>query len=260
MGYSIVEGMSVAFSGSTERHFLVTGLSTIAFVAVFLFGGRIYPLRAIIRNQTTLLGISAGVSLAYVFVHVIPELSGARQAFVESTSLPVKFEGMIVYFLALVGYLVFYTVDHLSARARRALVDGERPPDYDLKLVGFSAYVCLISYLLVNNLDTEPLSTELYALAMAIHFLAFDHGFREVGEESYRRRGCRLLAAGAVLGWVLGWTFVLPRDVLALMLSFLSGGIIVNAAIGELESNETRNPWPLIAGSLVYSAILIPLR
>ena len=82
---------------------LETGAATLAFVAVFLFGGRLRPMRAVMRSPRSLLSFSAGISLAYVFVHLMPELSGARETFVRSTTLPVRFDGMVVYVAALLG-------------------------------------------------------------------------------------------------------------------------------------------------------------
>jgi hypothetical protein len=238
---------------------LETGAATLVFSLVFLFGGRFYPGRLVTRNQGNLLSASAGISLAYVFVHMMPELAGARQNFVKWTSLPTVFDGMVVYVLALVGFLVFFGLDRFSKRARLARAEGDIP-DFGIKVVGFAAYVGLVSYLLVNNLDDSALASATYAVAMAVHFLTFDHGFREEAGGGYQRRGHLLLAAAAPIGWGLGLLFALPQDVLALMLGFLSGGVIVNSMITELPSGETGRFWPFIAGSIAYSLILVQLR
>ena len=55
-----------------------TGAAALLFDAVFLVGGRVHPLRALVRDCRTLISFSAGMSAAYVFVHLMPEMSGAR--------------------------------------------------------------------------------------------------------------------------------------------------------------------------------------
>jgi hypothetical protein len=236
-----------------------TGAATLVFSAVFLWGGRFYPGRLLTRNQGNLLSASAGISLAYVFVHMMPELAGARQTFIKWTAMPKVFDGMVVYFLALVGFLFFFGLDRFSKRARQALAAGDIP-DFNVKVIGFAAYVGLVAYLLVNNLENSALAEATYAVAMAVHFLTFDHGFREEPGGTYQKRGQFLLALAAPVGWGLGLLFSLPQDILALMLGFLSGGVIVNSMITELPTEDTGKMWPFLSGSIVYSLILVTLR
>ncbi len=239
---------------------LETGVAAAVFAAVFMAGGRLYPLRGVIKDQRSVLSASSGVAVAYVFVHVLPELSGARETFIASTSLPTQLDGMVVYVFALVGFLFFYSLDHLSRVARQAVGEGRRRvPNVNIKVGSFAAYVCLISYLLVNNLENSPLASALYAVAMAVHFLTFDHAFREEDGDGYRRRGHYILAAAALAGWSVGLLVALPRDVLALMLGFLSGGVLVNSAIVELPSDKGGRLVPFLAGSILYTMVLVPL-
>ncbi len=239
---------------------LETGGAAMAFAAVFLLGGRIRPLSIIIRNPRTLLSFSSGVAMAYVFAHVMPELEGARQTFIKFTSMPVINEGRAIYFFALVGFLTFYSLDHLSAVARKAAAEGRPAPNLSVKVLSFAGYVFLIAYLLVDNLEESPTDIALYALAMGVHFLTFDHTFREEPGDGYARRGHYYLAAAAVLGWGMGWLIALPRDILALMLGFLSGGVIMNSATDELPKEKTGEILPFIAGAVSYALILIPLK
>jgi hypothetical protein len=235
-----------------------TGAATLVFTGVFLFGGHFYPIHVVTRDRRTMVSVSAGVSLAYVFIHLMPELAGARLTFVSSTSIPTRFNGMIVYLLGLVGFLVFFSLDHFSKRARAEAAEGD-VSDFKIKVAGFAGYVCLVSYLLVNNLDNSALASTAYAVAMGVHFLTFDHGFREEPAGAYARRGHLFLAAAAPAGWGLGLSFALPQDILALMLGFLSGGVIVNSMVAELPSSKNGSLIPFLIGSVAYSAILIPL-
>ena len=106
-----------------------------------------HPLRLFTADRRSAVSFGAGMSVAYVFVHVLPELQEARHTLAEAVEL--RFEGMAIYFLAMVGFLCFYGLDHLRTRA------GE---SYRIHLAGFAAYVSLVAYLLVRNLEETPWS------------------------------------------------------------------------------------------------------
>jgi hypothetical protein len=109
---------------------------------------------------------------------------------------------MAVYFAALIGFLTFYGLEHRRPRLRRrtgkAGQDGQR---FRIYLSGFAAYVALMAYLLVHNLETSPASIALYALAINFHFLAVDHALRHEYGAVYERVGRFVLAAMSLLGW-----------------------------------------------------------
>ena len=56
---------------------LVTGAGALFLALVFLFGGRVRPLRPLFRDDRSLISFGSGMSMAYVFVHLMPELSSA---------------------------------------------------------------------------------------------------------------------------------------------------------------------------------------
>ena len=228
-------------------------------MATFLVGGRVHPLRALVRDRRSIISFGAGMSIAYVFVHLMPELHSVRGAFAESVSAPLPYEGMAIYFLALVGFLVFYGLDHLRAHLREPAGEEQTGLAFKLHVGGFAAYVLLVAYLLVHNLEETPASTALYALAIAIHFLGVDHALREEHGAAYDRIGRFVLAGMSMLGWGAGLLFALPHYVLALLVSFISGAIIMNSTIMELPSEKDGRFLPFMAGGVVYGLILLPL-
>lgn len=239
--------------------FLETGAAALLFIVTFLMGGRVHPFRTLVRDRRSIVSFGAGMSIAYVFVHLMPELHGVRGAFVESMSLSLPYEGMSIYFFALVGFLVFYGLDHLRARIRRTTEAEPFGPAFRLHVGGFAAYVWLMSYLLVHNLGETTASTALYALAIALHFLGVDHALREEHGIAYEKVGRFLLAAMALLGWGMGLLFSLPHYVLALLVAFVSGAIIMNSTIMELPSEKDGRFVPLLSGGLIYGLMLLVL-
>ncbi|MDP3584748.1 MAG: hypothetical protein Q8R61_06470 [Thiobacillus sp.] len=236
-----------------------TGLAALLFAATFLVGGRVHPFRSLVRDRRSVVSFGAGMSAAYVFVHLLPELSEVRHHFVESVDAPLRFEGMGVYFLALVGFLVFYGLDHLRAQLRKPLAGEHSALSFRLHVGGFAAYAGLVSYLLVNSLGETSTSTALYAVAIAFHFLSVEYALRREYGAAFERSGRFVLAGMSILGWAVGLLFAMPPYVLALLVAFLSGAIIMNSLIMELPSDQDGRFLPFVAGGVAYGLLLLPL-
>jgi hypothetical protein len=239
--------------------YLTTGAAALLFAGIFLVGGHVHPLRVIIRDRRTIVSFCAGMAMAYVFVHVMPELHGARTSFTASVASDLPFEGTGVYLLALVGFLVFYGLDHLRRHLSEEGAEGEEAQAYRVQLGGFAAYVLMVAYLLVHNLEDTPVSLTLFAVAMSCHFLTIDHSLRDEHGADYVRSGRFVLAGMAVLGWGAGVAFALPTYLVALSVAFISGAVIMNSAIMELPPGKDGRFLPFLAGGLLYGLILLPL-
>ncbi|PSQ49687.1 hypothetical protein BRD15_02920, partial [Halobacteriales archaeon SW_6_65_15] len=90
----------------------------VALAAVHLFAENLH-LRAVPRSYW--LSGAGGVSVAYVFVHVLPELQ-AHQSTFEGATTAVEILEHHVYLLALVGFTVFYGLEQLVQRSRDSAV------------------------------------------------------------------------------------------------------------------------------------------
>jgi hypothetical protein len=237
---------------------LETGIVALLFSATFLVGERVHPFRGFIRDRRSVVSFGAGMAVAYVFVYLMPELHSVRSSFAEAVSTPLPYKGMVVYFLALVGFLVFYGIDNLRTRLGETAGQG-LGLEFKLHIGGFAAYVCLIGYLLVDNLEETLLSTVLYATAIVFHFVAVDHALREEHGGTYQRTGRFILAGACMFGWGLGLVIALPRHMLSLLTAFISGAIIINSAIMELPGERDGRFLPFMTGGIVYGLILVPL-
>lgn len=235
-----------------------SAVAALVFAAVFLWGDR-FALRALVHDEPTVVSFGAGTSAAYVFVHVMPELNEVRNAFAVAIGVPLRFGGMIIYFVALVGFLAFYSLDHLRRRMPKKGTDSEPiGMAFAVHIGGFAAYVGLMAYLLVHNLEETPVSLALYAAAIALHFVGIDHALRDEHGAQYSRIGARVLAGSAITGWGIGLVCPLPKYAIALMVAFISGAIIVNSMVMELSSDKAGRFLPFVVGGL-YALILIPL-
>ena len=113
--------MSVDLAGEGT---LATGAAALLFAATFLVGGRVPPLRSLGSDRRSTLSFGAGMSVAYVFVHLMPELHEIRDAFAASVPVPLRYQDMAIYYVALVGSLVFYGLDRMRARLRKGAEGG----------------------------------------------------------------------------------------------------------------------------------------
>jgi hypothetical protein len=238
---------------------LQTGAVALLFAATFLFGERVHPLRSLVRDRRSMVSVGAGMSAAYVFVHLMPELHGVRRAFAQSVSAALRYEGMAIYFLALVGFLVFYGLDHLRAHLRKSTEAERNGMAFKIHVGGFAAYAGLMAYLLVHSLEDTTWSATLYAVAITVHFLGVDHSLREEHGAAYERVGRFVLAGMCLIGWGVGLLFALPPYVLALLVAFVSGSIIMNSLIIELPSEKDGRFLPFMAGGIMYGLVLLPL-
>jgi hypothetical protein len=240
---------------------LETLTAVLAFAAVFLFGWRLQ----ITRKGWRRAGLSAasGASVAYVFVHLLPDLSEAGETFVSTAaSQVVLFPRSHVYLAALAGFIVFYGLEHMVMRSR-ATEGGEAANIHSgkfafrLQIGGFAAYAMLVSDGVVRGTGLAQASLTLYTVAMGLHFLSVDHAlFREHGA-LYLRRG-RFILAGAVLaGWVCGQLLEIPRPLLCSLLGIVAGGVIMNGAIMELPREKEGRFWPFVLGAVAYAAIIL---
>ena len=235
------------------------------FAAIFACGARIKLPGRLASHQRRLLSFSAGISVAYVFVHLLPEVEVARAVLVRSTmDWSVQLPAYIVSVTALAGFMFFYGVECLIARSRTGSnrIDdaaGSGGPDYRLHIGIFAIYAAMVSYLRINAIEQGEAPVLLFALAMGTHFLTIDHGLRREYPASYPRNGHFVLAGAPIIGWALGVAGEVPKLLTILLLALLSGAIIAISLIEELPRENEGRFWAFLAGGVLYAALLVPL-
>ncbi|MCA3640386.1 MAG: hypothetical protein IOC63_00805 [Methylobacterium sp.] len=235
-----------------------TGAAMLVLTLTILIGSRLHLFGPLAKHQRSVISFSAGLSAAYVLLYAIPELCESRHDFASTVGVNLLFEGKVIYFLALVGFLTFYGLEHLRRRPKE-FSPSTSNPNYRLQISSFAVYIGMMSYLLVYNSTEKSLSIALYSIAIAFHFLALDHSLsREFGAR-YQRHGRYLLSGVCVVGWILGVFLPLPQYVLALLMAFVSGAVIMNSTILELPTEKEGRFFPFMAGGVIYGLILLPL-
>lgn len=240
-------------------------MPTLSFVAacclasIHIFAGRLHGLDRIPRNRW--LSFGSGVSIAYVFVHLLPELEEGQAAFTTASSF-VAFLDYHVYLIALTGFALFYGLERLAHRSQsRETVAGAKTMTSEsvfwVHIGLFGLYNALIGYLLIHQPDSAPVEVALFALAMALHFLVNDYGLRHHHHAAYRRIGRWVLAAGVLVGWALGTAITFTEIVLAVPIAFVGGGILLNVIKEELPEKRESRFWAFALGAGGYTILLL---
>ncbi|MEN9518253.1 MAG: hypothetical protein RLZZ381_841 [Cyanobacteriota bacterium] len=238
----------------------LSGLFAIALALIHLFAGKLRFLETTPRNIW--LSFASGVSVAYVFVHILPELSQAQETVTGAVGEALSFLEHHVYLLALLGLAIFYGLERAAIVSRqRNQKEGKGDVTeigvFWLHIVSFAFYNALIGYLLLHREEAGVLSLFFFFLAMALHFVVNDFGLRENHKHVYHKLGRWILAAAIIVGWAIGVGSELSPAAIALLFAFLAGGVILNVLKEELPEERQSRFWAFALGSGIYAVLLL---
>ena len=237
----------------------LAGLLALGLAAVHLFASKLRFLDVDPRSRW--LSMAGGAAVAYVFLHLFPELALAQESFEESGPLDTGHE---IYLLAMVGLAAFYGLERAAKfsrheRRKAGEEDVPGPGVFWLHVVSFALYNALVGYLLLHREDPTRRGLFLFFLAMALHFLVNDYGLRKDHRGAYDRSGRWILSAAVLLGWGIGTQVEIGELPLALLFAFLAGGIVLNVLKEELPAERESRFSAFILGAGGYAAILLLL-
>lgn len=212
------------------------------------------------------ISFSAGASVAYVFVHVLPEIgiyqeqitghSGHHQA--------VSFFNQPLYLTALGGLCFLYLLDTIEAgfydKASNKLKRHKYyMPIFTARSLIYIIYNFMIAYIVTERPGRGLINITLISIALVLHFIVFNTGFREVYEELYDRY-IRWLGIVALLsGWILGVMLDLPDVITVTVFSLIGGMITYTALKSELPLTDHKEPFHFLAGAFLYAFIILAI-
>lgn len=230
---------------------------------VHTFAGKLRFLKGIPRNRW--LSAAGGVSVAYVFLHLLPELAEGQEHIRAAAGSAPGLAGRHVYLVALAGLAVFYGLDRMALRSRRERRHGDGEDArtsrgvFWIHIGSFAVYNALVGYLLVHREDQSPGALALYCVAIALHFFVNDSGLRAHHKAQYDREGRWIVAAAVLLGWGVGAATEISEAVVAALIAFLGGGIILNVLKEELPEERQSRFGALALGMAGYAALLLAI-
>jgi hypothetical protein len=246
------------------RPLLTLGIALL-FAAIYLVGGR----ASRVLGESGLRrfhSFAAGISVSYVFVYIMPELHTIREAHIHSQDDYIQrvFPAYSVYLSAMVGFMIFYGLENMTALARRnprqadTRQDGHDPGRHWVHIGGFALYTWLIAFQ-IGRMSKGVVSLSVFALAMGLHIAPIANRLRGEHSSVYEHRGAILLALASLVGWACGQTLNLPGPIVLDMAAIVAGGVIVNTAIAELPKEREASFWSFCFGAVAYTALLLTL-
>lgn len=238
---------------------LLTAILAAGMALAHLFSYKLLFLQGIPRSPW--LSMAGGISVAYVFLHILPEL-GVRQGEIEETGglLGLVFLEHHVYIMALLGLALFYGLERAAKAQQRPSRGGgykSAAGVFWLHIASFSVYNALIGYLLLHRETSGLQSLLLYFFALTLHFVVNDYGLREDHKENYDRSGRWILAVSVFVGWGIGLVAEIHDAALAVLFAFLAGGIVLNVLKEELPRERKSRFWAFALGAVAYAALLL---
>lgn len=239
----------------------VTFILALGFVAVHLFSRYLRFLDSAPRSR--LLSAAGGVSVAYVFIHLLPELNKHNEVLDRNIELDaLKFFENHTYIVAMIGLAIFYGLERMVKVSKKKQqeqnnVDRTSKGVFWIHITSYLLYNGLIGYLLLHGEQETVLGLFFYFIALAVHFITSDHAFREAHKEVYDRIGRWLLAGAILAGWAIGIAVMVNENVIAVLFALLAGGVILNVMKEELPEERESNFWAFAAGLMGYTILLM---
>ncbi|MFT9598279.1 hypothetical protein [Mesobacillus sp.] len=240
---------------------LITFILAAGFVSIHLFSRYLPFLESVPRSR--LLSAAGGISVAYVFIHLLPELNKHNQVLdrsIESAAL--KFFENHTYIVAMIGLAVFYGLERMVKTSKKKQqkknnLDRASKGVFWIHIVSFFLYNSLIGYLLLHGEQETISGLIFYFIALSVHFITSDHALREAHKEIYDRIGRWLLAAAILTGWVIGIAWKVNENIIAVLFALLAGGVILNVMKEELPEERESDFWAFSAGLAGYTLLLM---
>lgn len=218
--------------------------------------------RLIELPQRWWISIAGGVSIAFVFLDILPELAHAQMEVQHSRFGMIAYLERHVYLLTLLGLALFYGLERLAIRSRlhRQETYGENSTYssvFWIHVASFGIYNTILGYLLRESENHGLTACLILFFTLALHFWVNDVGLREHHSRLYDRIGRWLLAGAIVFGWFLGEAFQLDKAEIAIVWALVAGGIILNVFKEELPEQQESHFGMFCMGAALYSVVLL---
>ncbi len=237
---------------------MAVAAAALALAVLHVLGGKLRFIRYIPRSGW--LSFGGGISVAYVVLHLLPEVADGHAVLAEAVRIEALAEeaGWLV---VLLGLALFYGVE-VAARRSRDQVRGGRDTGewvFWFSMASYALYNLLIGYLLHGRADTGGGPFALFVIAMGVHFVINDFALREHHKKSYERLGRWLLVGALFLGVMVGEVTDVREATVATVLAFIAGGVILNVLKEELPAEAESRLGPFLAGVAAYGLLLLAI-
>lgn len=216
-----------------------------------------FKLHYISVNQFT--SFVGGISLAYVFFHLIPTLQAYEHEIMETFQVNEQNASHLIFGSMLAGIVVFYFLEIglKSSHLKLAKKDFSTSGIFWAHIGSYFLYNFIIGILLSNQRFETTFTALFYLFAIGVHFLTNDWVLRHHFEKLYDNYGLKLLVAAVLLGWIIGLNSHISHTYIGLLEAFVAGGLVLNALKDELPACKGNGMTSFFVGLVFYSSLLL---
>lgn len=224
-------------------------VALLTLVAIHLFANRAQILGWVWKGN--FLSFAAGISFAYVFVDLLPQLEKGQSVLKRSFGDILPYLDRHTYVIALLGVLFYYGL-HTQPKT-----NSDR--NFWMSMGGYSLFNFFVGASLSdgNNPEIQPLL--LFTIAMGMHYFIADHSANIENAALYNQKARWLLVLALFLGYIVGYMTRIPDTVVAIAVSFISGGVLLNVLRYEIPKREQVGYYFFLMGSLIFTLIILSL-
>lgn len=211
--------------------------------------------------ESKMASFAGGIAVSYVFLHMIPELALSKETIGNILIKTFKHQSMAelgIFFVALIGFTVFYGLEKLARSKGNPNTDKPSPAVYHVHLLAFGIYNAVISYTLPLRLMAGEAFVVIFTVvAMGLHFMLIDRHMHNRFPDQYTHLGRFILTFALLIGWGMAFlTEIKHQEVASFLTAFLAGSILLNVIRDELSFDRTSSFVWFTIGMLFYSGLL----
>lgn len=230
---------------TVEINFL-TLLISIILGSIHLFSTSLH--HWIFRSPQIATSFSGGLAIAYVFIHLLPELETSDLTLGQTPT----------HFITLLGFLLFYGLQRLAWKSSRELNIQHSSLLFGIRLGFASLYNFLLIYTIPQQFKENILWSMVYLIALGLHLLSNDHGLSEQHTVLFHQWGRYALVGAIATGLFVDLTHSATHEPIIsdFLTALLSGFVLFNIFAEELPKHqETKYRW-FILGVMVYLGLI----
>lgn len=219
-----------------------------------------YKLESLPLAKEKWLSFGGGVSVSFVFIHLLPRLHDWQIKIKSENLIPAVIKNEYIWILILAGVLAFYALEKAIfwyKEKREPEKQAVSDSLYFWHLGVFSLYNILFGYLYFQNDNMAELLSPLIFVAIAFHFITNDYALQHHHEKDYLYSGRWVMAFAVVFGAGIGYFYKMPEVYLASVFAFMGGGIIINVLKEEMHEGKENHLGSFVIGAVLFSIVLM---
>lgn len=214
----------------------------IAFLAAHLISDKIH-----LKHKPALMSFSVGISLAYIFLYLFPEML--------QTS---RFDSIAVFSSVLLGIAATRLVEiHVWKHRSKSILRKELK---EVHAAAFFLYHFVIGMVLFELLRFSVAGGILFFLPALLHSAVSSTSLKEIHDEIRSGASKVLLALSTLLGISMMYIVSVPASAHSILLGFVVGVLLYIVMRDSMPKETNGKPLYFLAGILLYAMLIVFLK